>query len=196
MFQLNTEKPPRLVVFAGVDHRRGCGEICSSVAEMLASDQDRQVCLVDANFRSPVLSEFFGTANNFGLADALSGVGSIRSYTQPAPNRESLRLLACGAIDCDSPSLLTSGRLRERLGELRAEFDVVIVDAPPLVEYSDAIALGKLADGVVLIVEAGSTRRETAAQATAGLRSSKVPILGAVLNNLAAPLRGKRPNRL
>ena len=78
--------------------------------------------------------------------------------------------------------------MRARAAELRKEFDFVIVDAPPMARYADAIALGKLSDGVVMVIEAESTRREAARVAVGNLRSSGIPVLGAVLNKRTFPI--------
>ncbi len=85
----------------------------------------------------------------------------LYGYSLPAP------------LSADSPNLLSSERMRSRSAELRREFDFVIVDAPPLSRYADAIALGKLSDGIVLVLEAESTRREAARIAVENLRSFK-----------------------
>lgn len=187
IFLLQTQEPPRVVVFAGIDHGNGCSQICASVAETLAQHARRPVCLVEANFRSPALPELFRTTNHHGLTDALLQNGPINSFAKPV-NENNLWLLSSGALAADSQNLLTSERLRERLQELRKGFDFVIVDAPPLTLYSDAIVLGQLSDGLVLVLEANSTRREAAAAIAANLRSVKVPILAAVLNKRTFPI--------
>jgi succinoglycan biosynthesis transport protein ExoP len=171
-----------VVVFAGMDHGNGCSQICASAAQILAADALRSVCLVEANFRSPVASGLYVATNGRGFTDALIRGGSIRAFCKPADATGNLWSLSCGAVTPESPSLLASGALRERIAELRAEFDFVIIDAPPLTRYADAIALGRLADGLVLIVEAGATRRDETAEAVANLRACKVNILAAVLN--------------
>lgn len=79
--------------------------------------------------------------------------------------------------------------MRARFVELRAEFHFVIVDAPPLSRYADAIALGQLSDGMVLILEAGSTRQDAAITAVRSVRSSRVQVLGAVLNKETSHIR-------
>ena len=150
--------------------------------EILATDTLRSVCLVEANFRSPVVSGLYVATNGRGFTDALIRRGSIRAFCKPVDAAGNLWSLSCGAISPDSPALLASSALRERIAELRAEFDFVIIDAPPLTRYADAIALGRLADGLVLIVEAGATRRDETAEAVANLRACKVNILAAVLN--------------
>ena len=68
----------------------------------------------------------------------------------------------------------------------------MLIDVPPLNQYADAIGLGQLTDGVVLILEANSTRRESAKKVTESLRASNIPILGAVLNRRTYPI----PNAL
>ena len=195
IFLLQTQEPPRVVVFAGIDHGSGCSQICASVAETLAKDARRPVCLVEANFRTPALPEMFGTTNHHGLTDALLQEGPISSFAKPV-NADNLWLLSSGALAADSQNLLTSERLRERLKELRVEFEFVIIDAPPLTRYSDAIVLGQLSDGLVLVLEADSTRREAASAVAASLRSGKVPILGAVLNKRTFPIPERIYNKL
>jgi protein-tyrosine kinase len=187
IFLLQTEEPPRVVVFAGIDHGNGCSRICASVAETLAQHARRPVCLVEANFRSPRLPEMFGTTNHYGLTNALLENGPIDSFAKLV-NEDNLWLISSGALAADSQNLLTSGRLRERFQELREGFEFVIIDSPPLTRYSDAIVLGQLSDGVILVLEADSTRREAASAIAVNLRSAKIPILAAVLNKRTFPI--------
>lgn len=187
IFLHQTQVSPRLVVFAGIDHGNGCSQIASSVAESLARNAPGAVCLVEANFRSPALSRMLGTTNYHGLTDALLEQGPMRSFIKPVCN-ESLWLLSSGPIAADSPNLLTSERMKTLSAELRKEFDFVIVDAPPLTRYADAIALGQLSDGIVLVLEANSTRREAALTVAESLRSCGIIIIGAVLNKRTFPI--------
>ena len=175
------QKPPRLVVFAAVDHGNGCSQIAASVARALIASAPGAVCLVEANFRSPALPRMLGTTNYQGFTDALLQQGSIRSFMKPLGNG-CLWLLSSGPVAADSPNLLAAERMRARFVELRAEFDFVIVDAPPLSRYADAIALGQLSDGMVLVLEAGSTRQDAASVAVQHVRSARIQVLGAVLN--------------
>jgi Mrp family chromosome partitioning ATPase len=187
IFLLQTKEPPRVVVFAGIDHGNGCSQICASVAEILAKNASRPVCLVEANFRSPALPDMFGTTNHYGLTDAILQKGPIGLFAKLV-NEDNLWLLSSGSLASDSPSLLTTDRLSNRVADLRQEFEFVIIDAPPLTQYSDALALGQLSDGLVLVLEADSTRREAASAVAASLRSAGVPILAAVLNKRTFPI--------
>jgi Mrp family chromosome partitioning ATPase len=175
------QKPPHTVVFAAIDPGNGCSLIAASVARALTASAPGAVCLVEANFRSPALPRMLGTTNYQGFTNALLEQGSIRSFVKQIGNG-CLWLLSSGPIAADSPKLLAAERTRARFVELRAEFDFVIVDAPPLSQYADAIALGQLSDGMVLVLEAGSTRQDAALTAVQNVRSSRIKVLGAVLN--------------
>ncbi len=195
IFLLQTQEPPRVVVFAGIDHGNGCSRICASVAQTLAKNAEGRVCLLESNFRSPGLSGLLGVPNHFGFTEALLQNSPIGTYTKPV-SHENLWLLSAGTVAVDSANLLTSDHLKARLDQLRQEFEFVIIDAPPLTRYSDAIVLGQLSDGLVLVIEADSTRREAASAVAENLRSVKVPILAAVLNKRSFPIPEKIYSRL
>ncbi len=175
------QEAPRMVVFAAVDHGDGCSRIAASVARALTATAPGMVGLVEANFRSPSLPGMLGTTNYQGFTDALLQEGSVRSFMKPMGNG-CLWLLSSGPVAIDSANLLAGARVRARFVELRAEFHFVIVDAPPLSLYADAIALGQLSDGMILVLEAGSTRQDAALTAVRSAHSSRIQVLGAVLN--------------
>ena len=187
IFFLQTETPPKVVVFAGIDHGNGCSRICVRAAEALPAHGQGAVCIVEGNFRSPSLPEVFGTTNHHGLTNALLGNAPIRSFAKPV-RADGMWLLSAGALAPDSHGLLNSDRLKTRFDELRNEFEYILVDAPPLTRYSDAIALGRVADGLVLVLEAHATRREAALRITENLRATQVNLLGVVLNKRTFPI--------
>jgi Mrp family chromosome partitioning ATPase len=187
VFLLQAQDSPRVVVFAGIDHGNGCSRICVQTAEVLQANVRGSVCLVEANFRSPSLPQLFGTGNHYGLTDALLGGGPIRSFTKPVGS-VGLSLMSSGALAANSHGLLSPGLLKTRFEELRSEFDFVVVDAPPLTPYPDALALAKVTDGLVLVLEAESTRREAAVRIYEKLCAAQVRILGAVLNKRRFPI--------
>jgi capsular exopolysaccharide synthesis family protein len=178
---------PRTVVFSGLEHGSGCSWICARASESLVVQGADSVCLVDTNLRSPSLHEYFAVDNIVGLAEAVLQTGSIRNFVQRIPG-SNLWLLTCGFHTLDPHSLLSSDRLRSRILELRSEFDHVLIDTPPIGHYADATLLGQLADGVVLVVEANSTRRETTRRAKENLEAASVRLLGAVLNKRTFPI--------
>jgi protein-tyrosine kinase len=187
VFLMQSERQPRVVIFASVDPRGGCSRTCACVARNLAEHISGSVCIVEANLRSPALPGYFGVSNHFGLTDALLQDGAVRDFMKPA-GRDNLWLLSSGSLAADSQSLLKGDRLKQRIEELRKEFDYVLIDAPPLSLYADAASVGQLTDGLVLVLEANMTRRETARRVIEAWSATKVPILGAVLNNRTFPI--------
>ncbi len=177
----------RAIVFAGVDPGDGCSRICGESARALAANASGSICLVEANFRSPCLSRFFGVPEDRGFADSLLVEGGIRSFAKQL-KPSNLWLLPAGTLAPESPSLLNSDRLKLRVQELRQEFDYVLIDAPALNLYTDAVVLGQIADGAVVVLQADSTRRESALKGLESLRDAHVEVLGAVLNRRTFPI--------
>ncbi len=175
------------VVFAGIDRGNGCSRICVETARILAATASGPVCLVDANLRTPSLPEFLGAPNHRGLVTSLLEDGDMRSFTKQL-EPSNLWLLSAGTLDFQSPSLLNSDRLKIRLQELRKEFLYVLIDSPALNLYADALALGGIAEGLIVVLQADSTRRESALKGLQTLREARINVLGAVLNRRTFPI--------
>jgi len=186
----------RAVVLASSESGNGCSWICARAGELLASQIGGRVCLVDANFGRATLHEHFGVSNHHGLLDALREEGSIGGYVSQL-SRRNLALVSAGSdFSADranrnpdrsanrSPDrdLAASERMRQRLQELRADFDYVLVDGASLDVGDESIALGKMADGIVLVLKTHSTRRQRTRGRVQDLKSAGVRILGVVLN--------------
>jgi capsular exopolysaccharide synthesis family protein len=185
---------PRAIAFCGIEHGDGASWICAQVARAVAAQGASAVCAVDANLLSPGLHSYLGTANRRGLSEAIRQAGPIRKFLESGPS-VNLSVLTAG-VNADPSLLLISERLRERVAELRAEFDYLIFDAPPAAHANDAAVLGGLLDGVVLVVGAHSTRRETARKAKENLEKGNVRLLGTVLNGRTFPIPDSLYRRL
>jgi Mrp family chromosome partitioning ATPase len=187
LFLIPGTEAPRSVVFTGTEIGNGCTWLCARLGELLASLVRGSVCLLDCNLRSPGLHQQFGVQNHHGLSEALTQTEGIRRYLRPL-SRPNLWLLSCGSPVDNREALLGSDRMGMRLQELRDEFDYVIVDAGPLGAGTGGIVLGSLAEGVVLVLKANSSRRDTARKAMEDFQRAKVPILGVVLNRRTFPI--------
>jgi protein-tyrosine kinase len=178
---------PRVIVVSGTESGSGCSWVCARMAEVLASQVTASVCVVDANLSAPGLHTQFQTENIHGLSDALHDPESIRRFARPL-GRENLSLITSGADSADRPALINSDRMRMRIVELRQEFHYVLIDAPAINTANDGIVLGRVADGVVVVIKANSSRREIARKAIQELENAKVRVLGAVLNQRTFPI--------
>ena len=185
---------PRVVVFSSVGPGDGCTWVCMNSALTLASQNPGSLCVVDANLRSPSLHKEFGIDNREGLSDALSQSGSIRNYVQQIAG-SNLWVLPAGSAANLQPQMVFE-TLRVRIAELRAEFETVLIDAPPASIYSDAVQLGRLSDGVILVLQGNTTRRESALSVKDSFDAANVRLLGAVLNKRTFPIPQNLYNRL
>jgi len=178
---------PRMVAFASTEAGSGCSWVCTHLGEVLASRVAGSVCLVDANLRDPGLHQNFGCDNDNGISDALVRLDPIRTFARPlsTPN---LWLISAGSRGEEAQALLSSDRMRLRLTELRKEFDYVLIDTAAMSICNDGIGIGCMCDGVVMVLKANASRRETARQAIQDLQSGKAKVLGAVLNQRTFPI--------
>ena len=178
---------PQAVAFCGIDAGVGCSWVCARAAEVLAEQVPGRVCIVDANLRSASLHGHFRVERNAGFSDAMKDGRPIREFARPVRSGD-LWLLTAGAVKTEPNGALNPARLRARFSELRAEFDWLLLDTPAMSRYADAVLLGQLTDGVILVVGSNSTRRETARSAKRSFEAAGVPMLGAVLNKRTFPI--------
>ncbi len=178
---------PRRVVFSAVDHGNGCSWVCARAAEALAAHVEGSVCVVEANARTPSLHRYFGVSPGSGFLDAMLQQGPVHDFARPI--RGSNLWLMCGrALPSEGAGILSSEHLKVRFAELCAEFSYVLIDAPPVNESAESVLFGRMADGVVLVLEAHVTHREAARSAKENLEAANVRLLGAVLNKRTFPI--------
>ena len=178
---------PKVVLFAGAESGSGCSSICAGAAEALAAHVEDPVCLVDSNLRYPSLHMCLGVENAKGLGEALVNTEPVREYVRRPPG-DGPWLLSSGLNSSAVAGGMNSSRLASRIAELRQEFRYILMDSPPVNLYSDAIALGQSADGVVLVLSANSTRKEAGRKAKESFEMAGSRVLGAVLNNRTYPI--------
>ncbi len=156
------------------------GEGKSSTAVSLAHNLARlgkSVLLIDSDLRKPA---FRSLSNGTGLTKLLTSDDKVADHVTPT-QYDRLCLLACGPIPPNPADLLSSGRLRTIIREAAAQFDVVVVDAPPVIGLADAPLLASVVNDVVLVIESGKTRTTTAQDAMNRLRAAGANIVGATL---------------
>jgi capsular exopolysaccharide synthesis family protein len=155
-----------------------------ALAEISQSVLMQSALLIDGDLRRPRLHEIFGVPNRWGLADLLEGKtppDGCEGMVYKTCYRN-LSLLPSGTSTVNVGALLHSPRAVAFLKRMREEFHTVIIDAPPLLNMPDARVLGRLADGVVLVVRSAQTTRDAALAANQRLTEDGTRVLGTVLN--------------
>ena len=152
--------------------------------------------------RKPVIYRIFGIDREPGLTDTLLGNygwgDCVRTMTDImlgkfdmedimlTPGLDNLNLLTCGNIPPNPSELLNSGRMTQFLEEIRNEFDVIVIDTPPLLPVTDAAVLGARVDGCVLVYRVGAIARGALKRAKMQLDNVRANVWGVVLNSMRA----------
>jgi succinoglycan biosynthesis transport protein ExoP len=138
--------------------------------------------LVDADLRKPNVHRIFNVPNRRGLSNVLRGQCGLDEALTPA--FDNLTLLPSGPIAAAPSELLHLG-LPDVIDQLRARFEVVLIDCPPVLGFADAASIANLAEGVLVIVKAGATEQQKVAAALRQLRGAHAHLLGIVLNRVS-----------
>jgi non-specific protein-tyrosine kinase len=148
----------------------------------------RSVIVVDTDLHRPRLHRLFGLPNNAGVTSALlQEQPSLDGLLQQGP-LPGLRIVTSGPLPPNAAELLGSARMHELLTSMCEQADMVLLDSPPTVALSDTAVLSTQTDGVLLVLDARTTRRDVARQAVQTLKRVNAHIVGAVLNRV--PTRG------
>lgn len=145
------------------------------------------VCLIDADLRRPMVSEYLGLDGTVGLTTALVGSMSIEELLQPW-GEDNLFVLTSGQIPPNPSELLGSERMRQLISHLEGTFDAVVIDAPPLLPVTDAAVLSQSVGGVLVVVGIRKLKQQDLEKSYKALELVSAKILGAVLNLL--PTKG------
>jgi non-specific protein-tyrosine kinase len=143
------------------------------------------VIIVDSDLRRPSLHQVFDVSRNLGLTNALLDKDPNSDGYLQATKVENLRVLASGPLPPNPSELLSSKRMGELIEQLKEESDILLFDSPPILAVTDASLLANRVDGVLLVVDAGTTRREVALRGKEQLDKVGANILGAALNKLS-----------
>jgi Mrp family chromosome partitioning ATPase len=177
---------PRVVAFSAVEEGGGCSWTSARIAEILADATESLVCLINANYRSKTPYREFQCAAPTRMADEEWSFAPIARTEESISSN--LWLLSFRPVTTECPTASSLERFQARLNDLRNDFGYILIDAPPLKTSADAILLGRMADGLVVVVEANQTRREPAKKAKRLLDESGIPVFGAVLNKRVFPI--------
>jgi capsular exopolysaccharide synthesis family protein len=177
LVRLAARRPLRVVAVTSAGRREGRTTTAANLA-LTAAQEGRPTVLVEGDLRRPSLSALLGLAPRSGLAEVIEGKAELaQAVTRLGP----LAVLCAGGDGTDAP--LRSPRAQAVLEQLRAAFELVVVDAPPAIAFADGDRLVAAADAAILVVRAGSTPRRVVRLALDSLGDRAA---GVVLNDVDA----------
>ncbi|HSL83716.1 MAG TPA: polysaccharide biosynthesis tyrosine autokinase, partial [Thermoanaerobaculia bacterium] len=177
---LSSAEELRVVAITSAGSGEGKTATSTNLAVVMAQ-LGRRVLLIDGDLRKPRIHEVFGISNRAGLVNILAG-GEDPNRVTKASDVTNLHIVPSGPIPPNPSELLASNRMRELLRRARSQFDLVIIDTPPVLAVTDATIIGSQSDGVVLCLRAGKVLRQDAGTCRDRLLMNDVKILGTVLN--------------
>lgn len=174
------DHPIRSLVVTSPAPNEGKSTTVANLAVTMAQS-GRRTILVDCDLRRPSLHELFGLKAEPGFTDLVMA-DQIELPLQ-ATSIDNLWLLSSGTIPPNPADLLGAKKVDQLIARLQEEADMVLFDAPPVIAVTDAAVLGAKVDGVLLVIQAGKTKRDHAERAKEMLEKAKVRIVGATLTN-------------
>ena len=174
------ERKGRNIVVTSPTQGEGKSTAAANLA-VVSAQSGWRVCLVDADFRRPVLHRVFGKENRGGLTKALHEGLPLHTVAEPTyvPN---ISLVVAGSQD--ETELLNTQRFSQLLQDVGLHYDLVLYDTPPVIQVAAAISLAAQCDGVILVVRSGAIPTSVLRQAVSQIVRVKGKVLGVLLNRV------------
>lgn len=185
---VDVDNPPKVIAITSALPGEGKSTSALNLAITMAQ-AGLGVVVVETDLRRPKTSEYLGIEVSVGLTDVLAGRLSLDDALLRW-RRDLLVVLPAGRVPPNPSELLSSQRFTRVVAELRKRFDVVIVDATPLLPVTDGAIVARAADGAVLVVRHGSTTRDQVGHAIDALERVDARLLGTLLNFVPVKKRG------
>jgi len=182
LFASPEDKPLKNILITSSFPQEGKSFTTSNISTIFSQVNER-IILLDIDMRRPKIHKLFGLEQGNGLSNFLTGNISLDSIikTTSVPN---LSMITSGTIPPNPSELLTSAKIRLLFEDLKAKFDRIIIDSPPILSAADTSLLANMVDGVILVVKGGSTRIDAVVRAKQKLLEARAKIIGVIINNL------------
>jgi len=202
---MRLEKQGKILVVTSPTLQEGKTTTIVNLAITMAQNGQRTL-LIGANLRRPSIHRFFGIEREPGLADVLVGNAVWRDCIRTvadilmgrfemedimaSPGLDNLHILESGPIPANPSELLSTPAMSQFLSEAREEYDIVLIDTPPVLPVTDSAIVAAQVDGVVLVYQAGKVGRLVLKRAKAHLESARAKVWGVVLNDVQTEIAG------
>jgi succinoglycan biosynthesis transport protein ExoP len=174
--------PPKTILFTSASNSEGKTVSALNTAVVFAHTGVR-VLLIDIDLRRPRCHKVLALENLAGLTEVLAGACNVSDLIRTT-DIDSLSFLSAGSIPPNPSELVGSDKMRDTLAQLTSEFDVVVIDSPPILPVTDAMLLSTMVDGVVLVVNSSKTAKQHVKAAYARLEFARAKVFGVLLNQV------------
>ena len=182
--EFRSAKTLRIIVVSSTISGEGKSVVSSHLAAVSAMLSWRTL-LIDADLRRPVQHKLFKLPFTEGLTDVIAGEKSLLDAVQPT-DIDNLDVLACGELRGRPSQLLESVAMKSLIEEAAKNYELVIIDTPPLSACADAATLSRYSDGIMMVTRPSFTIKEVLSRAVSELTQNRIPILGVVVNGMTS----------
>lgn len=176
---------PQVILFTSAAPSEGKTSTVCSFARVRAREGKR-VLLIDADLHRPSIHKFFGLSGRLGVSSVLNGRATLAEALQPVAGSPSLQVLVAGPVAPSPSDLLSSERLKEMLAQAAGEYDLILIDSPPVLALMDSVTLAPIVDVVLLVTRYDKLTLAQAAHARRLLDRAHAPLGGIVVNGAPA----------
>ena len=178
---LTSDKPPKAILITSSVPEEGKSTVAANLAAAIAQ-LGRSVLLIDADLRRSSQHRLWGVDNRQGLKDIIANnISPLSAIAHPMPK---LSLLTSGIVESNPLALLDSAEISDFISRSRREYDLILIDAPPLAVTADVLTLSKQVDGILFVTRPGIVEQESAELAQEALATTGQKILGMVINGV------------
>ncbi len=182
------DRQAKHIVISSAEPSDGKTTVLANLAVSYAQS-DKKTLLIDADLRRPGLTVMMGMRGAKGLSCIIRGDGDVAKTAMghiKASGIEGLDVLSSGPRSANPAELLANQRFSELLAWAETAYDQILIDSPPTLATSDTAMIGRLVDGVVIVVQPEKNRRRMVTRAIESLATLKIPLLGIVVNRVGA----------
>jgi non-specific protein-tyrosine kinase len=185
----SVDKPFKTLVVTSPSPVEGKSTTLANLGVVMA-EAGQSVILVDTDLRRPMLHKIFQLQNKEGLTGILVRPGLEMDGHLQETGIDNLRVLTSGPLPPNPAELLSSKKMRYLIQQLQQRADIVVFDTPPALPIADAALLATQTDGVLVVAEAGKTRKTAVQQVVERLQNVGANLLGVALNRISPRWRG------
>ena len=179
----SVDVPIRRIIVTSSVPQEGKTTVSSNLSVVLAQG-DKKAVLIDADLRRPQIHHKFGLPNRMGLTNLFVRQMDVLPGVLQPTDLPQLSIITSGGLPPNPSELLTSHKMAQILDRLNQDYDLIVIDTPPVLTVTDAAAMAASMDGVILVAKPGVTKLSALAQTLEQLRGVGARILGVVLNDV------------
>ena len=173
---------PQVLLVTSAAASEGKTLVASNLALAMAQGGGKTLIL-DCDMRRPRMNKLFKAGREPGMSNILVGESAWEKIIQPT-DVENLWLIPSGPIPPNPAELISSDLMQEIMEAMKKRYDRIIIDSPPIMAVTDAVALSRLVDGLVMVIKVGKTPKDVMRRAVSQLRDVNAKVLGVVLNDV------------